>query len=113
MIYLASPYTHRYKKTQQKRYEQALEVAAALTRSGLTVYSPIVHFHPMAVRHDLPTDFAFWRGVNLDMLGRSQKLVVLKLDGWQESAGVQAEIEFATRYLPRSVEYLEPVEWLK
>ena len=42
-------------------------------------------------------------------LERSDEAVVLVLDGWQESRGVQAEIRIA-RELGKPVRYLDPAE---
>ena len=95
MIYLASPYSDPDQSVMVRRFEDACEAVAHLTNSGKTVYSPIVHFHPVAIRHQLPRDFAFWREVNFNMLDRASKLYVLMLDGWRDSVGVQAEIDRA------------------
>jgi hypothetical protein len=59
------------------------------------VYSPIVHYHEMALKFSLQTDFEYWRGVNFDMLRRADGLYVLGIEGVETSKGVQAEIKFA------------------
>lgn len=107
MIYLASPYTDPDIFVMERRYERNLEMLAHLTRKGHVVYSPIVHFHPCACEHDLPRDFAFWSRINFWMLGRSDSLYVLKLDGWEESKGVEAEVDYMKK-LGRQVVYLTP-----
>ncbi len=108
MIYLASPYSHPDPAVRATRYQQACWHAVRLMREGRLVYSPIVHSHPLG-ELGLPSDWPFWAEHNRDMLGVSSRLVVLALDGWDESVGVAAEIEIA-RELGLPVEFEAPVE---
>lgn len=111
MIYLASPYSSPRSDIRQRRYDEVVEAIAAMTKAGLNVYSPIVHFHIASVRHNLPGDFEFWQRINLDMIDRADKFWVFKQHGWTESKGVQAEIAYASGMY--HIEYVEPYEWLK
>lgn len=95
MIYLASPYTDRSNTVMENRYRMALEAAAELIQAGYCIYSPIVHFHPMACIYDMPRDFAFWEKITCDMLGWASEMWVLKLEGWDQSIGIMKEIEQA------------------
>lgn len=106
MIYLASPYSHPEVTIREQRFRDACRAAAALVASGLTVFSPIVHGHPL-VNHGLPTDWSFWEPFDRDHLQRSDEVVVLTLDGWRESVGVAAELRIAEE-LGRPVRYLDP-----
>lgn len=110
MIYLASPYSHPDPDVRTHRWSQVLDATAELMRQGLTVYSPIVHSHHVALFHDLPGDWAFWRDHCLGMLRRADQLLVLTLDGWTDSTGVLAEIHAAQdrRLL---IETIEPGTW--
>ena len=94
MIYLAAPYSHPDPAVREERYRQTCWHAVRLMREGRLVYSPIVHSHPLA-QLGLPGDWPFWAEHNREMLGASSRLVVLALDGWQESQGVAAEVEIA------------------
>jgi hypothetical protein len=94
MIYLASPYSHPDAAIRDERFRAACQAAASLLRSGRAVFSPIAHSHPL-VEFGLPTDWEFWQRCNVEHLQRCDELVVLTLDGWQESVGVQAEIRIA------------------
>jgi len=76
---------------------------AALLRAGHVVFSPIVHCHVL-VEHGLPTDW-FWHHADREHLERCHEVVVLMLDGWEQSARVQAEIRTA-RELGKPVRYL-------
>ena len=106
MIYLASPYSHPDPAIRHERFRAACRAAAGLMRSGRTVFSPIVHCHPL-VEFGLPSDWAFWQRCDLEHLKRCDEVIVLTLEGWEASVGVQAEIQIATE-LGRPVSYLEP-----
>lgn len=93
-IYLASPYTHCDASVRAKRFEAACRAAAALMRSGRIVFSPIAHGHPIC-EHGVPSDWTQWQELDRHMLRHCDELVVLTLDGWRESCGVQAEIDLA------------------
>jgi len=107
MIYLAGPYSHKYKSVRVERFEALTKKAAQLMNDGFTVYSPITHGHAIAERHDLPLDFEWWSNQCLDMLSRATTLVVLRLDGYAESVGVAAEIEHAEK-LKISIRFVNP-----
>jgi len=94
MIYLASPYSHPDEDVRQQRFEAVCKAAASLMRAGEIVFSPIAHGHPIA-QHGLPTDWRFWERQCREQIDRCDEVVVLTLDGWRESEGVQAEIQIA------------------
>ena len=96
MIYLASPYSHPDPAVRQARFVAVCGRAAELMREGLNVFSPIAHSHPL-VEHGAPTDWEAWKRVDMEMIGFCSHLYVLRIDGWQESVGVQAEIAEAER----------------
>lgn len=108
MIYLASPYSDPSPHVREHRFLLAQHFAAYWLRLGSPIFSPIVYCHDMAIAHALPTDFTFWREFNRKMLERATDLWVLKLPGWEESSGVQSEIQMAkARNLP--VVYHAPI----
>ena len=76
-------------------------------QQGIHVFSPISHTHPIAEAGDLPKDWQFWKEYDLTFMQICRMLVVIKLDGWQESVGVQAEIQYAND-LGIPIEYVEP-----
>lgn len=106
MIYLASPYSHPNPCVREDRFHAACQAAAALIHHGATVFSPIAHSHPIAL-HGAPTDWSFWEQNDRVLLEFCDEVVVLTIDGWEESIGVQAEIQIA-RELGKPVRYLEP-----
>ncbi len=105
MIYLASPYSHPDPAVREERYRAACRATASLLRAGLIVFSPIAHSHAL-VEHGLPTEWKFWEHIDRAYLERCDFLLVLMLEGWKASVGVQAEIGIA-RELGKAVSYLE------
>lgn len=106
LIYLASPYSDPSPDVRQRRYEQVIEFAARAALMGHCVQSPIAHWHPIAVRHDLPTDAEFWKFTNAQLIRRCSELWVLKLSGWEQSVGVGWELGMAAAcFIP--IRYVE------
>jgi hypothetical protein len=62
--------------------------------------------HPL-VAHGLPTDWAYWQEADTQHLRRCDEVVVVTLDGCDQSVGVQEEIRPA-RQLGKSVRYVAP-----
>ena len=100
--YVASPYTplgvsnkKEKKKIREERYEKVSEFCAGCLNKGLFVYSPIVHCHELAKKFNMPTDAAYWREYNSVMLRASGGLWVYTLNGWDQSDGVQGELDIA------------------
>ena len=107
MIYLASPYTHESHDVMELRFDAACRAAGKLMAEGHVVFSPIAHTHPIAVRCELPRGWDFWERFDHEFVLAAIKLIVLKLDGWDTSKGVRAEIAIAVDAgIP--VEYMEP-----
>ena len=111
MIYLASPYSDPHPEVREQRYHRACVALAEFVRAGQPAFSPIVHGHPLTAL-GVPGGWEFWRGLNKRYLERCDELVVLTLDGWQQSVGVQAEIAWA-RGLRIPTSYRSPPEVAK
>ena len=108
MIYLASPYSHPDAAVREMRFRDACRAAAKLMRPGQAVFSPIAHGHCICT-HGLPTDWRFWEPFDRQQLERCDEVIVLMLEDWRESVGVQAEIRIAIE-VGKSVRYLDP-DW--
>lgn len=106
VLYLASPYSHPDPAVREQRFQAACAATARLLREGHHVYSPVVHGHPL-VRYGLSADWSFWERHDRQHLERCDEVMVLTLDGWQESIGVQAELRHAS-VLGKPVRYVEP-----
>lgn len=77
------------------RFDAVCRKAGEMMNSGLVVYSPIAHCHPIAVRIELPRTWDFWKKFDTEMIKRATELHVLQLPGWDKSTGVKAECEIA------------------
>ena len=97
MFYLCSPYTHADRNVREYRFREACRAAAALLRRGVPIFCPIAHSHVIA-RYGVPTTWEFWQHVDREYLRHCQALIVLRLPGWRDSVGVQAERELARRW---------------
>lgn len=106
-IYIASPYSDPHPDIREMRFEAAMKYAAHLLKEKRTPYSPIVHNHPLAEKHDLPKNWDFWQENDITMLNCCGEMHVLMLRGWKDSTGVKAEIKFAEKeFIP--VKYIDP-----
>lgn len=113
--YLATPYSHPDSVVVQHRHDLALRAAATLWRSGIRVFCPIVHAHPInnAMANHAPSgDPTGWGWeyhceFDLHMVAACGKVIVLKMDGWDQSVGVTAEIDFAKKH-KLAIFYLHP-----
>jgi len=95
LFYLASPYTHNDIGVRHQRAESAKEASALLFDAGQDNYSPIAHLHDMAIKYQMPEDSEYYRAFNFNILRRCDELLVLTIDGWDVSDGVDDEINLA------------------
>ncbi len=95
ITYLASPYSHPDPAVRHRRFEEVCKVAAELMAAGEVVFCPIAHSHPIDLLGNLPQTTAFWMSMDLPLLRACDRVKVLKLDGWDISAGIRGEIEEA------------------
>lgn len=91
MIYLASPYSHPDPAVQQARHDAACRCVARFWQAGVTAFSPVVHRGLL----DVCKAYTFWKAPDSPLLAEIGALVVLRLDGWEQSVGVAAEIAHA------------------
>lgn len=82
----------------------AAQQAAFLITGGVKVFSPIVHGHAifraaarLAPGRRLGSSAADWVAVNAPIFQASTGLIVCQFSGWQDSAGIRAEVETAVR----------------
>lgn len=93
MIYVAGPYYSPDPAVIQHRMERVYSFMAHLMKMELHCVSPLL-FHEIVKEHELPNNFAYWDKYSFNLLKRCDKMIVLCLNGWKESKGVQAEIKF-------------------
>lgn len=110
MIYLASPYSSELQHVIDRRVRNVQIATAKLIEEGHVIFSPIVHSHPIA--HlvsfsplNTPGELSPWMKHDFAMIDLASEVWVLKLEGWKESRGVAAEIEYA-RSISKLVHFL-------
>ena len=110
LIYVASPYYHDNPLVMSTRYDAVAYFCYLMLRHELTPFSPICHWHPMKANgntfKDIDNDLI---RVNMEMLKKCDILLVLQLNGWKESHGVNAEVAQA-RELGLEVRYILSTE---
>jgi hypothetical protein len=108
LTYLACPYSHKERYVRVARWIAANQVAAKLMIAKQYVFSPISHTHPIeeASEGKLPMGWDFWEGFDRQYLSFCKKVIVLRIPGWEQSKGVQAEIKIGTE-MGIPVEYMD------
>jgi nucleoside 2-deoxyribosyltransferase len=95
-VYLACPYSHEDEKVMVERFNMANKAAALLMKKGCyVVFSPISHSHPISLHIDNCKDHDFWLKQDYEFMKWCDKLIILEIEGWEESKGVNREIEWA------------------
>jgi len=114
LAYLACPYSDPDPKVRERRWVMVTGAMACLMKDRKrVVYSPITSTH-FLVDLGIPLGWDFWEAPSLQMLERCDCLIVLGLEGWKSSVGVQAELAHAralnipTYFLPSYTD-LEPI----
>lgn len=108
LTYLAGPYTHPDHNVELDRFNQLNRAASHLMRQNKMVFSPISHSHPIALAGTLPTDWQYWKRFAGAYLRCSKEMIVVKLPGYKESVGVNAEIKLAVS-MGIPITYMDPV----
>jgi hypothetical protein len=106
IYYLASPFSSKDRNIEIERTNKAIEYSIKLLNMGIFVFSPIA-YNGSWVELGIRGDWEFWKSFDETFIERMDGLIVLALDGWEESVGVQAEIEHA-RKLGLSVIIVHP-----
>lgn len=81
----------------EQRFDSVCRMAGLMMLDGDVVYSPIAHNHPIAVRCKLPRGWNYWKKFDTEMLRASERMVVLRMQGWDKSKGIAAEIKIAKK----------------
>jgi Domain of unknown function (DUF1937) len=110
VIYLACPYTDPDPAVRKARFEVATAVAADFIRAGRVVYSPITMTHPIdmvlaGASNTLGSDY--WVAFDEAFMEMCSEMVVIQLDGWQESSGIRREIAYFNDH-KKPIRYMEP-----
>ncbi len=110
--YLAIPYSDNSESVMDFRAEISDAICADLMKQGRIVFAPISSCHHIAKKYGLPRDWKFWQRLDEEFVRICKKIIVVTLDGWETSTGVQAEIKLAKKY---GLEYeeIDPLPYVK
>ena len=94
-------------KTSLKAIPKYISGRTSYLRARLAYYrySQVIPTICNSYGFGLPSDFDYWEAYDTLIIGRCDKLIVLMMNGWEESKGVQAEIIIA-RKLKKPIEYM-------
>lgn len=95
LIFISSPFSSKDKAIQNYRVEAVNKYVAELTSQRFHVFSPITYGTLLLKYKEMPSDWKFWKNFCEAFLIKCDEVRVLKLEGWDDSEGVKAEIEFA------------------
>lgn len=113
MYYLASPYSYLGNNrligwmVRWWRFRKVSDAAVYLIKNGYTCIEPIATCHYKSSRYDLPTGYQYWQRRDRWFIRKCEGIIVLTLNGWIDSEGVQDEIQYA-RSRGLDVIYLDP-----
>lgn len=106
--YAATPYS-KYPGGHEAAFIAACQVTATLIRHGQPVFCPIAHSHPIAIHGNLSlTDHNIWLPADRPLMDAAGGILVVMLEGWDESIGVRHEIEVFQK-AGKPIAYLQPV----
>lgn len=95
-FYLASPYSHEERCVIQGRVNEAERAVAWLTKQGVAVFGAIHHSHPL-VKYGFDSTWNMWQSIDKKFMDSCKGIIVLCLNGWRESVGVNAELEYCAK----------------
>lgn len=93
-FFLGSPYKGNDQENEH-RYHMSLKAVAFFLEKGISVFSPILYNQAVMASFDniQPEErYKLLMPMNLDLLYPSQGLLLLKVEGWDTSRGVQEYI---------------------
>ena len=105
MIYLAAPYTHSERDVVEQRIAMFATIDAKLCADGLYTVSPLSK-HWIKNYTFIPLTWSFWQDYSKKLMEKCDALYVIMLPGWEESEGVQGEIELAKK-MSLEIKYLD------
>ena len=93
LIYLAAPYSGS-KEQIEYRMQEFCKVDALLMKDGYFTVSPLLKHFTLEYA-DLPGTWDFWSDYSYQLMMQCKAMIIIKLEGWEESAGVAVEIAIA------------------
>ena len=97
IIYLASPYSHRFRIVRWWRTRCIRRITACVLKDQ----DKIIPFTPVGATHDLNgllPGFAWVEAYDKYLLVRFDGMIVVQLPGWEKSIGIQEELIFCREH---------------
>ena len=102
LFYLASPFRSKDQFEMVKRFHIVESATVSLLAKGVHVFCPISYNgrwpRGSYSQFGLPASWDFWEPIDKNFLIRCDGMIVLKMDGWEESEGIRSEIKFCEVY---------------
>lgn len=97
LFYLAQPYWHDDVTIRNYRTRAAEVTLGYLGQHNVRCFSPIAHWAAAKtyMADNTKGNHAFWMFQDLPMLVRCDAMLILPLEGWQESRGLDEELRWA------------------
>jgi hypothetical protein len=108
--YISNPYNGTDEQ-KEERAQIAAAVCAKLIKMGIHAWSPIVHNHAMMKFNQFTLEERRSLILNFDfsLLKSARGMILITIDGWEQSYGVRAEIELCQK-LSIPIKYLDPAQ---
>lgn len=103
--YLASPYS-KYPEGEEQAFIDISKIAANLIQSGIIVYCPIAHSHPLTIHGTAEKSYDIWLPLDQVFIAKSTGLIVAKMKTWKQSYGINFEIA-ECKALNKPIYYLD------
>ena len=95
MLYLASPLSHENPAVRRRRYEIACRATAKLIAARIPVFSPLCNSVPAVELGGLKASHDDFLAVDLPILRRCDEVLIVGIEGWDQSPGVKLEMSEA------------------
>jgi Domain of unknown function (DUF1937) len=116
IAYIAGPYSNDAPANRSRnasaekriaRFNAVTELARCMIENGELIYSPLTMTHPIDIRMKHDPGSAFWVTFDEAFMVHCDRIIVLKLPGWDESSGVNREIKFFSE-MGIEAQYVDP-----
>lgn len=110
LIYVSCAFGQDDPHVREKRIDLVSRFCAEKMREGIIVFCPLIHNYYI-LRYGLPIGWSYWEKFNTQLLKRCDRLFVLKLEGWERSEGIQAEVTLARKFnIPIEYHEFDPLK---
>lgn len=106
-IYVAAPYSDDDINVVDQRVANIMQYVAQLFKQGNYAFSVVLHCHEMSKVHNIPKTYDFWEGYCETMISHCDCVHVLMIPGYEQSTGVNGEIDLANKY-NKQIVYITP-----